>query len=70
LIDDKDDPVSGDTRWCADSNDDGFGDPESMVFACGKPLGYVAEYSDCDDTDPEIGGGCDYIMIDGFEAVP
>ena len=68
LIDDDDDSVADTVRWCADSDNDGFGDPATTVFACGQPAGYVTECSDCDDTNAEIGGGCDAVFEDGFES--
>jgi hypothetical protein len=67
LIDDDDPAVEGAVNWCADSDGDGFGDPGDMVMACGQPDGFIAECSDCDDTNAEIGGGCDKVFGDGFE---
>lgn len=40
------------TRWTADADGDGFGDPEQVLLACEAPSGYVAEEGDCDDADP------------------
>ena len=38
------------STWYADSDEDGFGDPESAVDACDQPSGYVDNSDDCDDT--------------------
>ncbi len=41
--------------WYFDADDDGFGDPLDVTGpSCAPPSGYVAEDSDCDDTDPTI----------------
>jgi MYXO-CTERM domain-containing protein len=36
--------------WYADSDEDGFGDPESTSTACTAPDGFIADALDCDDT--------------------
>src|SRR5690606_29162231 len=38
------------SNWYADADEDGFGDPATMVSACEAPEGYIADSSDCDDT--------------------
>ncbi|MES2638326.1 MAG: putative metal-binding motif-containing protein [Myxococcota bacterium] len=35
----------------ADTDGDGFGDPDAPVLLCGPEAGYVADATDCDDTD-------------------
>ena len=37
--------------WYADTDGDSFGDAASTVLACSLPSGYVADTTDCDDTD-------------------
>jgi beta propeller repeat protein len=39
------------TNFYADSDTDGFGDPDNVVTACDAPPGYVADNTDCDDDD-------------------
>jgi MYXO-CTERM domain-containing protein len=36
----------------ADTDEDGFGDAESAIWACSTPEGHVEDDSDCDDSDP------------------
>ncbi len=43
--------------WFVDADADGFGSPVASVLACTQPTGFVADDSDCDDTDPSIHPG-------------
>ena len=62
--------------WFADADGDGFGDADSLLDACDPPDGYVADDTDCDDSDaasfpgnPEVCDGvdndCDGTIDDG-----
>ncbi len=46
--------ASGEATWYADADGDGFGDPATTVAACGAPAGFVADATDCDDTDATL----------------
>ncbi len=54
LIDDADPNVVGQQVWYADGDGDGFGSPTSFIVACVKPLGYVTDNSDCNDSNAAI----------------
>ena len=43
--------------YYADSDADGFGDPDSPIEACSVPSGHVDDSTDCDDGDDEIHPG-------------
>ncbi|MFT5679302.1 MAG: hypothetical protein ACI8RZ_000206, partial [Myxococcota bacterium] len=40
--------------WYADDDGDNYGDASSTFYACDEPSGYVADDTDCDDTDSAI----------------
>jgi hypothetical protein len=42
------------TTYFADTDGDGFGDPNQTVKACAQKPGYVADNTDCDDSDPAV----------------
>ncbi|GDX78532.1 hypothetical protein LBMAG42_03430 [Deltaproteobacteria bacterium] len=47
--------------WYADTDGDGFGDAAYTTLACDEPAAYVADATDCDDTDaslPDVLAGC------------
>ena len=46
--------ATGETTTYADSDDDGFGDPESGVDACTHDSTRIDDSSDCDDTNADI----------------
>ena len=48
-----------DQLWYADTDGDGFGDPEATTAGCEQPEGAVPNGSDCDDADPAIFPGAE-----------
>jgi len=53
------------STWYADSDGDGFGDPDHSAQHCEQPSGYVDDYSDCDDDDESVYPGADELCHDG-----
>jgi hypothetical protein len=51
LIDMNDPAISNMPTWYADTDNDGFGNINSTLQSCTMPNGYVANHTDCDDTD-------------------
>jgi large repetitive protein len=53
-----DDDTSLDTTtadvWYSDSDADGYGDPDTEVYACVEPSGVSDLDTDCDDADPDV----------------
>ena len=45
--------ASGEVTWYRDGDADGAGDSTSHLEACDAPSGYVDDYRDCDDTEPD-----------------
>ncbi|MDP6931844.1 MAG: MopE-related protein, partial [Myxococcota bacterium] len=48
------DDASDAVTWYADEDEDGYGEEESTTAACEAPSGFVADDSDCDDTDEQV----------------
>jgi hypothetical protein len=44
----------GNATWYADSDGDGFGDPDVSQAACARPAGFVLDDRDCDDTTADV----------------
>ncbi|MFZ5477591.1 MAG: putative metal-binding motif-containing protein [Myxococcota bacterium] len=45
------------TAWYTDADVDGYGDPASVQTACERPLGLVADGTDCNDADSTVNPG-------------
>jgi hypothetical protein len=54
------------STWYADTDGDGYGDPVVMVTACSQPADFVADNTDCDDTDASINPAADEVC-DGVD---
>ncbi|MFH1468615.1 MAG: MopE-related protein [Pseudomonadota bacterium] len=70
----EDEPDAADAAtWYADADDDGYGDAASTAPGCTQPRGYVADATDCDDTDagvsPRADERCDGVDDDCDGAV-
>ena len=43
--------------WFADTDGDGYGDPDNAVRGCSQPSGSVEDSTDCDDSEPTVHPG-------------
>jgi Putative metal-binding motif len=55
------------STWYADTDADGFGDPNVTVTDLTRPAGYVADNHDCDDTDQSVNPAAPEIAGDGID---
>jgi len=63
---DEDDAADAPT-WYADSDGDGYGDPDTSASSCDQPSGYVADDSDCDDSDDAVNPDAEETWYDGTD---
>lgn len=55
------------TTFYQDSDNDGYGNPQVTTQQCFAPDGYVADNTDCDDTDATIYPGATEVCGDGID---
>ncbi len=55
------------STWYADADGDDYGDAATTRTACTRPAGYVADDTDCDDTDTEVHPDVEEICNDGVD---
>ena len=65
--DDTDVSINPYNVWFADTDNDGFGDPNNWLMQCVQPNGFIVDYTDCDDSNPSAFPGAPEIPIDGID---
>jgi len=61
LTDDDDPDLDGADTWHLDADEDGFGDGANAVEACGAPEGFIADGTDCDDSEATVNPDADEV---------
>ncbi len=59
-----DDAATDATTWYADVDNDAFGDASTALADCTAPAGYIADATDCDDTNAAVYPGADEVCND------
>ena len=54
-------------EWFADTDMDGYGDPNSSIFTCNPPANYVLDNTDCNDMDAGVNPGAVDIPCNGVD---
>ncbi|MCX6278290.1 MAG: hypothetical protein NT004_09355, partial [Bacteroidetes bacterium] len=52
-------------QYFLDADGDGYGNPDVSLFTCSPPAGYVLNGLDCNDNDPNVNPGAQYITYTG-----
>ncbi len=68
LIDAADGDLADGDTFFADSDGDGFGDPTVTMFGCQPAAGFVMDFSDCDDTNPDVSPGAEETWYDDLDS--
>ncbi|MCB9792361.1 MAG: hypothetical protein H6741_06500 [Alphaproteobacteria bacterium] len=68
LVDDDDPDITGQTTWYADTDGDGYGDPDSAtLLQCDMPSNYVVDNTDCNDSAATSFPGNPEVCWDGLD---
>lgn len=67
LADDADSSATGLSTWYEDVDGDGYGDLAVTDAACDRPVGYVADGTDCNDAVSGINPGATEVSFDGAD---
>ncbi len=62
-----DDGATGSAIWYEDGDGDDYGDSSSSISTCTPPSGWVADSTDCDDSDATIYPGAVETVADGVD---